>query len=95
MVGHNIQWGDLVGNIKSTLLELVIQNFSEINKKRRLNKKNNKKTKSTSIHNSTFSISTILMNSAIRGIKNKEKEPIKLFENLLGDFGKTLDKGIN
>jgi len=28
-------------------------------------------------------------------IKHKEKEPIKLFENLLGDFGKTLDKGVN
>ncbi len=28
-------------------------------------------------------------------IKNKEKEPIKLFEGLLGDFGKTLDKGLN
>lgn len=28
-------------------------------------------------------------------IKNKEKQPIKLFEGLLGDFGKTLDKGLN
>ncbi|MFX0072849.1 MAG: tetraether lipid synthase Tes [Candidatus Hermodarchaeota archaeon] len=28
-------------------------------------------------------------------IKHKEKQPIKVFENLLGDFGKTLDKGIN
>jgi hypothetical protein len=28
-------------------------------------------------------------------IKQKEKQPIKLFENLLGDFGKTLDKGLN
>jgi uncharacterized radical SAM superfamily Fe-S cluster-containing enzyme len=28
-------------------------------------------------------------------IKHKEKQPIKIFENLLGDFGKTLDKGIN
>jgi uncharacterized radical SAM superfamily Fe-S cluster-containing enzyme len=28
-------------------------------------------------------------------IKNKEKQPIKLFEDLLGDFGKTLDKGLN
>jgi uncharacterized radical SAM superfamily Fe-S cluster-containing enzyme len=28
-------------------------------------------------------------------IKHKEKEPIKLFESLLGDFGKTLDKGLN
>ncbi|GAH27558.1 unnamed protein product, partial [marine sediment metagenome] len=28
-------------------------------------------------------------------IKNKEKQPIKLFENLLGDFGKTLDEGLN
>jgi uncharacterized radical SAM superfamily Fe-S cluster-containing enzyme len=28
-------------------------------------------------------------------IKHKEKQPIKLFENLLGDFGKTLDKGLN
>jgi len=28
-------------------------------------------------------------------IKNKEKEPLKLFEGLLGDFGKTLDKGLN
>ncbi len=63
-----------MGNIKSTLLELVTHNFSEINKKRRLNKKNNKKTKTKFIHNSTFSISTILMNSTIRESKNKEKE---------------------
>jgi uncharacterized radical SAM superfamily Fe-S cluster-containing enzyme len=28
-------------------------------------------------------------------IKHKEKQPIKVFENLLGDFGKTLDKGLN
>ncbi|KKM81835.1 hypothetical protein LCGC14_1325840, partial [marine sediment metagenome] len=28
-------------------------------------------------------------------IKNKEKQPLKLFEGLLGDFGKTLDKGLN
>ena len=28
-------------------------------------------------------------------IKNKEKQPIKLFEGLLGDFGKTLDDGLN
>ncbi len=28
-------------------------------------------------------------------VKKKEKEPIKFFENLLGDFGKTLDKGVN
>jgi len=28
-------------------------------------------------------------------IKHKDKEPIKLFEGLLGDFGKTLDKGLN
>ncbi|MHA2473529.1 MAG: tetraether lipid synthase Tes [Promethearchaeota archaeon] len=28
-------------------------------------------------------------------IKHKEKQPIKLFEGLLGDFGKTLDKGLN
>ena len=28
-------------------------------------------------------------------IKNKEKQPIKLFEGLLGDFGKTLDEGLN
>ncbi len=63
-----------MGNIKSTLLELVTQNFSEINKKRRLNKKNNKKTKTKFIHNSTFSISSVLMNSTIRESKNKEKE---------------------
>jgi uncharacterized radical SAM superfamily Fe-S cluster-containing enzyme len=28
-------------------------------------------------------------------IKHKEKQPIKIFENILGDFGKTLDKGLN
>jgi hypothetical protein len=28
-------------------------------------------------------------------IKNKEKQPLKLFEGLLGDFGKTLDQGLN
>jgi uncharacterized radical SAM superfamily Fe-S cluster-containing enzyme len=28
-------------------------------------------------------------------IKHKEKEPLKLFENIFGDFGKTLDKGVN
>ena len=28
-------------------------------------------------------------------IKKKEKEPIKFFSNLLGDFGETLDKGVN
>ncbi|MFX1495754.1 MAG: hypothetical protein ACFFBZ_15835, partial [Promethearchaeota archaeon] len=28
-------------------------------------------------------------------VKHKEKQPIKFFENFLGDFGKTLDKGIN
>ncbi|MFX1311749.1 MAG: tetraether lipid synthase Tes [Promethearchaeota archaeon] len=28
-------------------------------------------------------------------IKHKEKKPIKIFEDLLGDFGKTLDKGLN
>jgi hypothetical protein len=28
-------------------------------------------------------------------IKNKEKKPLRLFEDLLGDFGKTLDDGLN
>ncbi len=28
-------------------------------------------------------------------IKHKEKQPIKFFENILGDFGKTLDKGLD
>ncbi|MBD3353082.1 MAG: radical SAM protein [Candidatus Lokiarchaeota archaeon] len=28
-------------------------------------------------------------------IKHKEKEPLTVFENMLGDFGKTLDKGLN
>jgi uncharacterized radical SAM superfamily Fe-S cluster-containing enzyme len=28
-------------------------------------------------------------------IKHKEKKPLRLFEDLLGDFGKTLDKGLN
>ena len=28
-------------------------------------------------------------------IKKKEKEPIKFFSNLLGEFGETLDKGLN
>jgi uncharacterized radical SAM superfamily Fe-S cluster-containing enzyme len=28
-------------------------------------------------------------------IKHKEKKPLKLFEDLLGDFGKTLDNGLN
>ncbi|MHA1456961.1 MAG: radical SAM protein, partial [Promethearchaeota archaeon] len=28
-------------------------------------------------------------------VKNKEKQPIQIFENLLGDFGKTLDDGLN
>ncbi len=28
-------------------------------------------------------------------IKHKEKKPIKVFEDLLGDFGKTLDQGLN
>ncbi|MHA1147165.1 MAG: radical SAM protein [Promethearchaeota archaeon] len=28
-------------------------------------------------------------------VKHKEKQPIKFFENILGDFGKTLDKGVN
>ncbi|MFX0137332.1 MAG: tetraether lipid synthase Tes [Candidatus Hodarchaeota archaeon] len=28
-------------------------------------------------------------------IKHKEKKPLKLFEDILGDFGKTLDKGLN
>ncbi|MFX1414487.1 MAG: tetraether lipid synthase Tes [Promethearchaeota archaeon] len=28
-------------------------------------------------------------------VKHKEKEQIKFFENFLGDFGKTLDKGLN
>ena len=28
-------------------------------------------------------------------VKHKEKQPIKFFENLLGDFGKTLDNGLN
>ncbi len=28
-------------------------------------------------------------------IKHKENNPIKLFEGLLGDFGKTIDKGVN
>lgn len=28
-------------------------------------------------------------------VKQREKEPIKLFENILGDLGKTLDKGVN
>ncbi|MFW9898726.1 MAG: tetraether lipid synthase Tes [Candidatus Thorarchaeota archaeon] len=28
-------------------------------------------------------------------IKRKEKQPIKFFSNLLGDFGETLDKGLN
>lgn len=28
-------------------------------------------------------------------IKHKEKVPIKIFENILGDFGKTLDNGLN
>lgn len=28
-------------------------------------------------------------------VKHKEKNPIKFFENILGDFGKTLDEGVN
>jgi len=28
-------------------------------------------------------------------VKNKEKQPIQIFENLLGDFGKTIDDGLN
>jgi len=28
-------------------------------------------------------------------VKSKEKQPLQFFENLLGDFGKTLDKGLN
>jgi uncharacterized radical SAM superfamily Fe-S cluster-containing enzyme len=28
-------------------------------------------------------------------IKHKEKKPLRLFEDLLGDFGKTLDSGLN
>ena len=28
-------------------------------------------------------------------IKKKEKQPIKFFENILGEFGQTLDKGLN
>ena len=28
-------------------------------------------------------------------IKHKEKKPLRLFEDLLGDFGKTLDNGLN
>jgi len=28
-------------------------------------------------------------------VKHKEKKPLKLFEDLLGDFGKTLDNGLN
>jgi len=28
-------------------------------------------------------------------VKHKEKEPIKFFENFLGEFGQTLDKGVN
>ncbi|MHA2009459.1 MAG: tetraether lipid synthase Tes [Promethearchaeota archaeon] len=28
-------------------------------------------------------------------IKNKEKKPLRVFEDLLGDFGKTLDNGLN
>ncbi|MFX0080701.1 MAG: tetraether lipid synthase Tes [Candidatus Hodarchaeota archaeon] len=28
-------------------------------------------------------------------IKDKEKKPLRIFEDLLGDFGKTLDKGLN
>ena len=28
-------------------------------------------------------------------VKRREKEPLKIFENLLGEFGQTLDKGVN
>ncbi|MFX1291204.1 MAG: tetraether lipid synthase Tes [Promethearchaeota archaeon] len=28
-------------------------------------------------------------------IKDKEKKPLRIFEDILGDFGKTLDKGLN
>ena len=69
LVGYNIQQGGFLDNIKSTLLELVTQNFIEI-------KKNTKKPKNRNrvMQNSKFSISTILINSEIKKIKNEDKE---------------------
>ena len=38
---------------------------------------------------------TAFANKFWEKIKKKEKEPIKVFSNLLGDLGETLDKGVN
>lgn len=60
--------GDLVDRVKETLLELVVKNFSEIK---------NKTAKSKSINNPAFSISAILINSAINEKKELKEEDLE------------------
>lgn len=74
MVGYNIQQGGFLGNIETILAELAAKNFiaagGRIGVKTEDSKKINKK---DTAQNSKFSISTILINFALKEIKWKIK----------------------
>ena len=74
MVGYNIQRGGFLGNIESILAELATKNFIVAREKRGVKKGNSRKIKrKDNVQNSRFSISTILINSALKEIKGKIK----------------------
>ena len=69
-----------LGNIETILISLITKNFIDIKRKKEA-KKNSKKTK-REIQNPKFSISTILINSAVNEIKDENKEKKSKEENL-------------
>lgn len=77
MVGYYIQQVVFLGNIESILVNLIVKNFVET--KRKIN---SKKTKNKSPQNFKSSISTVLINSEIKKIKNENKEKKSEKENL-------------
>ncbi len=79
MVGYNIQRGGFLGNIETILAELAAKNFIAAGERGGVNTENSRKIKrKDNAQNSKFSISAILINSALKeikgGIKGKSKE---------------------
>ena len=75
MVGYNIQRGGFLGNIETILAELAAKNFIAAGRKRKVKTKNSRKIKGKdNAQNSKFSISAILINSALKEIKGKSKD---------------------
>ncbi|MBW2976953.1 hypothetical protein KY347_05910 [Candidatus Woesearchaeota archaeon] len=70
-----------MSKIKNTLIDLIAKNFIEINKKSRLKSKNRKNYLRKNIAGE-FSISAVLINSALKEVKGKSKETLSKKEVL-------------